>query len=274
MIEHGDRTRAAISTGVLVVVALLWVGPYAWMTLTSLRTLPEIVAAPAYPLPSSIQFEAYREVLRAVPVARYFLNTIIMALGIAALQITLALPAGYALAKLHFTGKRAAFGLVLACLLIPAQITFVPVFTMLGSAGLVNTFGALILPFAASALGTFLVRQALLSVPDEIIEAARMDGASEPRIIYGLLAPMIRPTLASLFLFSFVFHYNDYFWPLVMTTGDEVRTLPLAIALLREQGTGVRWHIVMAGNVLLSAPVLAVFAVAQRQILRAVTARA
>lgn len=274
MIERGDRVRAAISTGVLVVVALLWVGPYVWMTLTSLRTLPEIVAAPAYPLPSSIQFGAYREVLQSVPVVRYFANTIIMALGIAALQIALALPAGYALAKLRFTGQRLAFGLVLACLLIPAQITFVPVFIMLGSVGLVNTMGALILPFGASALGTFLVRQALLSVPDEIIEAARMDGASELRIIYGLLAPMIRPTLASLFLFSFVFHYNDYFWPLVMTTDDEVRTLPLAIALLREQGTGVRWHIVMAGNVLLSAPVLAVFAAAQRQILRAVTARA
>jgi sn-glycerol 3-phosphate transport system permease protein len=273
VVERGDASRRALSTVVLVVVALLWIGPYAWMTLTSLRTLPEIVARPAYPLPSSIQLGAYREVLTAVPVGRYFVNTVLMALLIAASQIVLALPAGYALAKLRFAGKRLAFGLVLACLLIPAQITFVPVFTLLGSVGLVNTLGALVLPFGASALGTFLVRQALLSVPDEIIEAARMDGAGELTIVYRLLAPMIRPTLASLFLFSFVFHYNDYFWPLVMTTDDEVRTLPLAIALLREQGTGVRWHIVMAGNVLLSAPVLLVFAAAQRQILRAVTAR-
>jgi sn-glycerol 3-phosphate transport system permease protein len=274
VIERGDRARAAISKAVLVLVALLWLGPYAWMTLTSLRTLPEILAAPAYPLPSSIQLGAYREVLSSVPVGRYLLNTLIMALGIATLQIALVLPAGYALAKLRFTGKRLAFGLVLACLLIPAQITFVPVFTMLGSVGLVNTFGALILPFGASALGTFLVRQALIAVPDEIIEAARMDGASELWIIYGLLGPMVRPTLASLFLFSFVFHYNDYFWPLVMTTDDRARTLPLAIALLREQGTGVRWHVVMAGNVMLSVPVLLVFAAAQRQILRAVAARA
>jgi sn-glycerol 3-phosphate transport system permease protein len=274
VIERGDRARVAISRAVLVIVALIWLGPYAWMTLTSLRTLPEILAAPAYPLPSSFQLGAYREVLSSVPVGRYLGNTLIMALGIAALQIALALPAGYALAKLHFTGKRLAFGLVLACLLIPAQITFVPVFVMLGSVGLVNTFGALILPFGASALGTFLVRQALIAVPDEIIEAARMDGASELWIIYGLLGPLVRPTLASLFLFSFVFHYNDYFWPLVMTTDDTARTLPLAIALLREQGTGVRWHVVMAGNVMLSVPVLLVFAAAQRQILRAVAARA
>ena len=127
---------------------------------------------------------------------------------------------------------------------------------------LVDTMAALVLPFAASALGTFLVRQALLSVPDEIIEAARMDGAGEWTIVYRILAPMLRPTLVSLFLVSFVFHYNDYFWPLVMTTDDAVRTLPLGVALLREQGTGVRWHIVMAGNVVLSAPVLALFAVA------------
>lgn len=271
--ERGGTATRIASTAVLVVVALLWLGPYAWMTVTSLKTLPEITRAPAYPLPQSIQLGAYREVMDSVPVARYLLNTVLMAVAIAALQILLALPAGYALAKLRFAGRRAAFVLVLACLLIPAQVTFVPVFTMLGAAGLVNTFAALVLPFGVSALGTFLVRQALLSVPDEIIEAARMDGAGELRIIYGILGPMLRPTLAALFLFSFVFHYNDYFWPLVMTTDDSVRTLPLAVALLREQGTGVRWHVVMAGNVILSLPVLALFAAAQRHILRAVTAR-
>ena len=269
------RTPAARAlTGVaLGAVALLWLGPYAWMALTSLKTLPEIVRAPAYPLPSSLQFGAYAEVFRQMPIGRYFLNTIAMAVAIALLQIALALPAGYALAKLKFAGKGAAFGLVLACLLVPAQVTFVPVFTLLGNVGLVNTFGALVLPFAVSAFGTFLVRQALLAVPDAIIEAARMDGASELYVIYGVLAPMLRPTLAALFLFSFVFHYSDYFWPLVMTTDDKVRTLPLAIALLREQGTGVRWHVVMAGNVILSAPVLLVFAAAQRHIVNAVTAR-
>ena len=193
-----------------------------------------------------------------------------MAGSIATAQVALALPAGYALAKLRFAGRRFAFGTVLACLLVPAQATFVPIFLMFARVRLVNTMAALVLPFAASAFGTFLVRQALLAVPDEIIEAARMDGAGEWTIVYRILAPMLRPTLVSLFLVSFVFHYNDYFWPLVMTTDDTVRTLPLGVALLREQGTGVRWHIVMAGNVVLSAPVLALFAVAQRHLLKAV----
>ncbi len=258
----------------LAAVALLWVGPYLWMIATSFKSLDEIVSAPAYPLPSALRLDAYYEVFSAVPVGRYLLNTVVMATAIALLQIMLALPAGYALAKLRFTGRRVAFLLVMACLIIPAQVTFVPVFTMLGRVGLINTMAALVLPFGVSAFGTFLVRQAMLAVPDEIIEAARLDGASELTIVYRVLGPIVQPTLAALFLFSFVFHYSDYFWPLMMTTDDSVRTLPLAVALLREQGTGVRWHIVMAGNVILSLPILALFALAQRRILQAVSARA
>ncbi len=257
----------------LLVVAMIWVAPYVWMTLTSFKSTADIVEAPAWPIPSAFRGDAYAEVFRSVPVGRYLLNTLVMAVAIATLQILLALPAGYALAKLRFRGRRGAFVLVLACMLIPPQVTFVPVFSMLGPVGLVNTFGALVVPFAVSALGTFLVRQALLSVPNEIVEAARLDGASELYIVYRILGPLLRPTLAAMFLFSFVYHYSDYFWPLVMTTDDHVRTLPLAVALLREQGTGVRWHVVMAGNVVLSAPVLAVFALAQRHIVRAVAAR-
>lgn len=267
-------SRARIASMVaLSVVAIIWVGPYLWMVSTSFKTLGEIVAAPTYPIPSALRFDAYREVMETLPVGRYLFNTVLMATLIAVLQIALALPAGYALAKLRFTGRRAAFLLVLGCLIIPPQVTFVPVFTMLGPLGLVNTMAALVVPFGVSAFGTFLVRQALSSVPDEIVEAARIDGASELYIVYRVLGPIVMPTLAAMFLFSFVYHYSDYFWPLMMTTDDSVRTLPLAIALLREQGTGVRWHIVMAGNVILSLPVLALFAVAQRRILRAVTAR-
>jgi sn-glycerol 3-phosphate transport system permease protein len=262
-----------LGQGVLAVVALIWLFPYLWMALTSLKPLAEIISSPTALWPKQPTLAAYREVFRSLPLARYFFNTSVMALGIAALQIILALPAGYALAKLRFRGKRWAFGLIVATLLVPAQVRFVPVFSLLASVGLVNTLSGLILPFGVSALGTFLVRQALLSVPDAQIEAARIDGASELYIVYRLLAPLLKPTLISLFLFSFVSHWNDYFWPLVLTTDEHARTLPLAIALLREQGTGVRWHIVMAGNVILSLPALAVFAAAQRHLLRAVTVR-
>lgn len=267
------KAHGFFGSGVLGLVALVWLLPYLWMALTSLKPLAEIISAPTALWPARPSLEAYREVFRSLPLARYFLNTSLMAFGIAGLQITLALPAGYALAKLRFRGKRAAFAVIVATLLIPAQVRFVPVFSLLAQLGLVNTLSGLILPFGVSALGTFLIRQALLSVPDAQIEAARIDGASELFIVYRVLAPLLRPTLVALFLFSFVSHWNDYFWPLVLTTDDRARTLPVAIALLREQGSGVRWHLVMAGNVILSVPALAVFAAAQRHLLRAVTVR-
>jgi sn-glycerol 3-phosphate transport system permease protein len=262
--------RSPLLIFVAAVAAAAWVLPYAWMVLTSFKTLPEIVAHPTAPLPQHLDTGAYREVFATIPLARTMALTVFMAVAIAIAQIALALPAGYALAKLRFAGRGFAFGTVLACLLVPAQATFVPVFLLFARTGLVDTMTALVLPFAASALGTFLVRQALLSVPDELIEAARMDGASEWTIVYRILAPIVRPTLVSVLLVSFVFHYNDYFWPLVMTTDDTVRTLPLGVALLREQGTGVRWHIVMAGNAVLSLPVLALFALAQKHLTRSV----
>jgi len=267
------KPRVLLAALASVIVAAAWVGPYAWMVITSLKTLPELLDKPTALWPATRTLAAYREVWASVPMARYLLNTAVMAVLIAVLQILLALPAGFALAKLDFVGRRAAFLFVLVCLLIPAQATFVPVFLMLGQVGLVNTMAALVLPFGASALGTFLVRQACLSIPDELIEAARLDGASDLHIVYRLLAPALRPTLAALFLLSFVFHWNDYFWPLVMTTDDRIRTVPVGIALLREQGTGVRWHLVMAGNVILSAPILVVFALAQRHLVRAVATR-
>jgi len=262
------RRHAAFAGACLAAAA--WLVPYAWMVATSFKTLREIVERPAVWLPLSLDLGAYREVFATIDVGRSMAITIAMAATIAVLQVVLALPAGYALAKLRFVGRRFAFAVVLACLLVPAQATFVPVFLMFARVRLIDTMAALIVPFAVSALGTFLVRQALTRVPDELIEAARMDGASEWTIIYRVLSPLLRPTLVSLLLVSFVFHYNDYFWPLVMTTDDAVRTLPLGVALLREQGTGVRWHIVMAGNVILSLPVLAVFALAQRHLVRAV----
>ncbi len=266
-----SRVRLSLSLAIALAAGLPWIFPYAWMLATSFKTLPEIMAHPTAPWPERLDPGAYREVFAAMPVARSMAVTVAMAGAIAAAQVALALPAGYALAKLRFVGRGFAFGVVLACLLVPAQATFVPIFLFFAKVRLIDTLPALVLPFAASALGTFLVRQALSSVPDEIIEAARMDGASEWTIVYRILAPMLKPTLASLLLVSFVFHYNDYFWPLVMTTDDAVRTLPLGVALLREQGTGVRWHIVMAGNVVLSVPVLALFALVQKHLVRAVT---
>lgn len=267
------RRRPRLTVVMALIAGLVWVLPYVWMVGTSFKPLDEIALDPTRPFPVAPQLDAYREVFELLPVGRYMMTSIAVAVSIGLLQLALALPAGYALAKLHFVGKKTAFRLVVACLLVPAQVTFVSVFLMFSKVSLTNSFAALVLPFAASALGTFLIRQALVAVPDEVIEAARLDGASEFTIIYRILAPLLWPTLVSIFLVSFVFHYSDYFWPLVMTTDDTVRTLPLGVALLKEPGSGVRWHVVMAGNVLLSAPVLVLFAITQRHLVRGISGR-
>lgn len=261
----GEKSWQRLALAFALLAALAWLFPYLWMLLTSLKTPQELVSAPTA-LPSALRFGAYAEVFAALPFARYLALTTVMALAIAALQIAIALPAAYALAKLDFRFRGAAFALLLSALLIPAELRFVPIFTLFSSLGLVNTLPALVLPFAVSAFGTFLLRQALLGVPNSLIEAARLDGASELCIVYRLLPPILAPSLAAFFLISFVHHWNDYFWPLVMTVDDSVRTLPLGVALLREQGSGVRWHIVMAGNTLLSLPALALFAFGQKHL--------
>lgn len=263
----GERNVRRLALAFALVAATVWLFPYAWMVLTSLKTPQELIKAPSA-LPGALRLTAYAEVFRALPIARYFALTTVMALAIAALQIAIALPAAYALAKLDFRWRGAAFAFLLSALLIPAELRFVPTFTLFSALGLVNTLPALVLPFAVSAFGTFLLRQALLAVPSSLIEAARLDGASELQIVYRLLPPILAPSLAAFFLVSFVHHWNDYFWPLVMTVDDRVRTLPLGIALLREQGSGVRWHVIMAGSTLLSLPALLLFAFTQKYLVR------
>jgi len=142
---------------------------------------------------------------------------------------------------------------------------------MLSRVNLINTYFALILPYATSALGTFLIRQAFAEISDDIVAAARIDGANTLQIIFRIMAPMAKPTIVAFSLFSIVYHWNEYFWPLVMTTDETVRTLPLGVALLREQGTGARWHIIMSGNMFVVIPVIIIFIFASRVIIKSFT---
>lgn len=262
-------TLQAAGIAILVVVAAVEVLPWFWMVSTSLKPLSETLILPPTIFPDEVRFENYVEVWRSAPFTRYFFNSVFIATAIAVVQSILALLAGYAFARLKFWGRDTLFYVVLACMMIPAQVRFVSVFLMLDEVHMVNTYTAQILPHAVSGLGTFLLRQAFLAIPQDVIDAARIDGAGTLRIIFQVCAPIVAPTLVAFLLFSFVYHWNDYFWPLVMTFDESVRPLPLGVALLREQGTGSRWHLIMAGNVLLVAPLLLAFVAAQKRIVRA-----
>ena len=237
----------ALTVAFLAIIVLVEVFPYFWIAITSLKDLPGVIQFPPSLLPIPPHWENYAQAWQSGPFVRYFVNSIITTFSILIIQLFLACLAAYAFSKLSFPGRDVCFYIVVSCLMVPPQIRFVPIYIMLAKVGLLNTYASLILPYAASALGTFLIREAFASISDRVLDAARIDGANVIQIIFRIMVPIAKPTIIAFSLFSVVFHWNDYFWPLVMTTNEAVRTLPLGVALLREEGTGARWHIIMAG---------------------------
>jgi len=270
MTSSSPLIRALTIAG-LAAVALVEVFPYLWMLSTSLKDLPSVTQFPPTLLPHPPRWDNYAKAWNSGPFLHYAMNNAIQTLGILVLQLFFGCLAGYGFSKVRFRGRDACFLIVIACLVVPPQVRFVPLYMLFSKVGLLNTYASLILPYAVSALGTFLIREAFMQISDDIVDAARVDGAGVLTIIFRIMAPIARPTLVAFSLFSVVYHWNDFFWPLVMTTNEAVRTLPIGVAMLREEGTGARWHIIMAGSMFVVAPVLVVFAVAQRHIIRAFT---
>jgi multiple sugar transport system permease protein len=177
---------------------------------------------------------------------------------------------GYALAKLDFPGKRVIFVLVLGTLMIPGVVTFVPLFVLVSNLGMVNTFPGLIFPFLAGPFGVFLMRQFILSLPDELIQAARVDGAGEFRIFRSIILPLCRPALATLGILTFLTSWNNFLWPLVVAQSEEKYTLPVALAIYAIGENKSDYGLLMAGSVVIIVPVLAVFLMLQRHFVRGI----
>lgn len=253
----------------LLIVAFLFVFPFLWMASTAFKTMPEVRQFPPTLLPETWEWSNFAQAWESGPFLMYTWNSILVAVGILVLQFLTAVPAAYAFARYKFPGRNLLFGLVLIVLMIPGQVIFLPIYVQLSGWGLVNTLWSLILPYAASAFGIFLLRQAFMQVPDEVIEAARLDNASEWKIMWTIMVPMAKPVLVTFGLFSFIYHWNDYFWPLIMTNSDEVRTLPIGISSLHMSDGGTLWNVMMAGNMILILPILVIFFVAQRHIIKA-----
>ncbi|MEJ8544278.1 carbohydrate ABC transporter permease [Brevibacillus borstelensis] len=253
----------------LAAVALIFVFPFLWMFLTAFKTMPEVYQFPPTWWPESWQFQNFEIAWSSGPFLTYVWNSFLVAAGILVLQLLTGVPAAYAFARYRFRGREALFGLTLIALMIPAQVIFLPVYVEMSHWGLVNTLWALILPYGASAFGIFLLRQSFMQVPDEVIEAARLDNASEWKIMWTIMVPMAKPVLVTFGLFSFIYHWNDYFWPLIMTNSNEVRTLPIGISMLKAAEGGKLWNVIMAGNMILVLPILVIFFFAQRHIISA-----
>ncbi|OCN03228.1 sugar ABC transporter permease [Clostridium sp. W14A] len=254
-----------------LILVLIFFAPFYWMVLTSLKTLGQTLKMPPDFWVSDPQWRNFSEVMRRIPFFSMMKNSIIVTIGILVCQCLTVIPAAYAFARFQFRGSSFLFGLTLTTMMIPAQMIFLPLFLMFSKMQMINTYASLILPSASSAFAIFMMRQTFKQVPDEIVEAARLDHAGEFKIMCRVMLPIARPTVVTLALITFIATWNDYFWPLVLTTKDTVRTLPVGITALHLDEGGIDYNVLMAGNVLLVIPVMIAFFFAQKQIIKAFT---
>ncbi|HEY5711798.1 MAG TPA: carbohydrate ABC transporter permease [Allosphingosinicella sp.] len=255
----------------LVLLAGFALFPLVWMVSVSLMAPGEASRFPPPLFPVAPGLGAYRALFATTGIAHYFLNSVIVATLATLLSLVFNTAAGYAFAKLRFRGRDRFFQLLLAALVIPSQVTMLPLFLMLKELGLINSFAGVLVPLVTSIFGIFLVRQYALSIPDELLEAARVDGAGEGRIFVQIVVPVLTPILITLALFTFLAAWNDFMWPLIVLSDQDRYTLPVALAALSREHVQDN-EMMMAGSVLTILPVLVLFLVLQRYYLQGLLA--
>ena len=264
------RRRATWVYVVLAVGLLVTLAPFLWMLLGSFKPEAELQRVPPTWWPETPTLQNYQELFDRLDFPRFFANSVIVAVAVTAGNLVFCSMVGYALAKLDFAGKRVLFALVLGMLMVPGVVTFVPLFVLVSNLGLVNTFPGLILPFLVTPLGVFLMRQFIAGLPDELIEAARIDGAGEWRIFTRVILPLCGPPLATLGILTFLHSWNNFLWPLVVAQSEDKYTLPVALALYSVGQNATRYGLLMAGAVVIIVPVIALFIALQRYFVQSV----
>jgi multiple sugar transport system permease protein len=267
--QDGPVTRWLIVI-VLAAGAVLMVAPFLWMLSTSLKDNIGIFAYPPQIVPPQPQWSNYPELLATLPITRFFLNSVIVAVSVTVLQLIVTAMAAYAFARLRFPGRDLLFFAYLATLMIPTQVTLIPRFLLMRELGWINTYFALIIPFIFSSFGVFLLRQYFLTLPRELEEAARIDGASYFQTFWRVLLPLARPALAALAILAFIAQWNSFLWPLIVTTGPQMSTLTVGLNILKGQYNTV-WNLLMAGSVLATMPILIVFLIGNRYFISGIT---
>lgn len=266
------RIRAAVlkafSFVFKAVMAVFFLFPFYWMVTTAFKTYGESILFPPTLWPETWTMDAFRDVGQRIDILYYLKNSVIVAVSVVVLQLFINIPAAYGFARYEFRGKRFFWALVMLAFMIPTQITFIPVYILFSKARLLKTLWPQILPFAANAYGIFLMRQSFMQVPEELVEAARMDNAGEFTIMTRIVLPMSRSSILTAEMFSFISTWNSYFWPLVMTNSDKIRPVTLAMQRLQDANQGLEWPILMAANTLVVLPVLVLFLALSSQILK------
>lgn len=267
------RQQALIKSVVYVLLILgsmIMIVPFVWMIVTSFKPLDEINTYPPSFFIRRPTIKAYIELFRMIPMARYFLNSLFVTSAITAANLFFCSLAGYAFAKHRFFGRDKIFLILLGSMMIPWQVNLIPGFVIVKKFGWLNSYMGLIIPAISSAFGIFLTRQFIMTIPDDLIDAAKIDGCSEFMIYRVIILPLIKPALASLAIFTFMGQWNNFVWPLVIIYSSKMRTIPLALSVLNGQ-FGDNFAMVMAGAVVATLPVLIVFIAFQKYFIKGIT---
>jgi alpha-1,4-digalacturonate transport system permease protein len=260
---------AIFRTVFLMVITFLVLAPVTWFVLSSFKDITDLSARPPKIFPTQWAFENYTEAFKMYNYSRYFMNSVFVTTVATILTLIINSMAAFAFAKYNFRGRDGLFVLTLAMIMIPLQVILIPMYLVVANLGLVNTYWGMIIPAAATPTGVFILRQYMLTIPDELIEAARIDGAGEFRIFARIVLPLCRPALAVVAIFSILWRWNDFLWPLLIAQKEELYTLPVALALLNGQLV-VPYNIVLAMSVMSIIPVLFMFVFMQRQIIQGI----
>ncbi|MGH2557771.1 MAG: carbohydrate ABC transporter permease [Thermomicrobiales bacterium] len=257
--------RNVLVYAVLAIGAAVMLLPFVWMILSSFMSSSEIIARPITWFPSSLRFENYGDLSDAIPLGRMYLNSAVVCV-LTTLGILLSSSlAGYGFAKFQFPGRDALFLIVLATMMIPFFVVLIPIFYMISNAGWLDTYQGLIVPNLVTGFGIFLMRQYMLSLPDEVLDAARVDGAPEFEIYWRIVLPLCTPVIGALAILAFVYQWNSFLWPLVIARSDSMWTIPVGLQSLRVYASSVEViNLQMAGAALAVVPVVVVFLLLQR----------
>ena len=253
----------------LSLASFIFLLPVLWMLFASVKPEGLILSNPSQLFPTHFTLDNYRDALKAIPFARQFVNTLVFAGSVTILSLLFDSMTAYALARLDFPGKKVLSLVVLLFLMMPTQITLIPVYQLLAHLNLINTFPGLVIPRATNAFGIFFLRQFFIGIPKDLSEAARVDGAHEFRIYWSVIMPLARPALLTLGLFHFMFNWNDLLWPLIISTSADMATLPAGLAQFGGQHV-VQYGLLMAGATMAMLPMLLAFLLVQRKFIQGI----
>ncbi|MBB6096797.1 multiple sugar transport system permease protein [Deinobacterium chartae] len=271
--EHPARPTplgSVVMIAILTVLALLTLIPLYWMFSTAFTSSALTVKFPPELFPSEPTLQNFREIVQRENFWRWVWNTTVLAVVVTVFELLLASMAGYAFAKIPFAGRTPLFWAYIVAMMLPFQVILVPLFIMSSKLGMIDSYAGLILPALASPYSVFLMKQFIQTLPSELIDAARVDGAHEFKIFWSIILPLIKPGLAFLGIITFIAQWNSFLWPLIITRSAEMRTLQVGLVLLREE-VPLSYGLHMAGAVLAALPIIAVFFASQKYFLRGVT---